>query len=121
MCLTAVRNNGMALKYVDDELICDREIALAAVTQNGLALEYFLPVFRDHRSRSNSGISSTAKSTDANSTVDDNEGNSKENDLNTIDAKEKNSVVEIDYNQVYKEVIMAAGKLPRDRQINFLF
>ena len=85
----------MALKYVDDDLICDREVALAAVRQNGLALEYFLPVFRDYSSRSISGISNTAKNTDKHGVVDNDEGNSKENDYDNAGSEEKKSSVEI--------------------------
>jgi len=39
VCLAAVRQNGLALQYIDDEKIT-REIYLAAVRQNGLALKY---------------------------------------------------------------------------------
>jgi len=37
MCLAAVRQNGLALQYVKEQI---EEICLAAVKQNGLALQY---------------------------------------------------------------------------------
>ena len=99
-------------------LMCHAQIdvALAAVIQNGLALEYFLPIFHDRCSRHNSGIHSTAKNTDTNSTIDDNEDNSKNNeednnnDDTTSNGEEKKSDTETDSNQLYKEVIITAGK-----------
>ena len=38
--LAAVKQNGLALEYASDELKCDREIVLAAVKQTSHALEY---------------------------------------------------------------------------------
>ena len=38
--LAAVSNNGLALKYADDTLKADREVVLAAVSNDGWALQY---------------------------------------------------------------------------------
>ena len=38
--LAAVKQNGMALEFADPALQKDKEIVLAAVTQNGMALEF---------------------------------------------------------------------------------
>ena len=40
VCLLAVQNDGLALKYADDTLKDCKEIVLEAVKQNGLALQY---------------------------------------------------------------------------------
>ena len=38
--LAAVKNDGLALEYASDTLKADREVVLEAVKQNGYALEY---------------------------------------------------------------------------------
>ena len=39
--------NGLALEFVEEDLCNCREIALAAVSNNGLALEFFLNFFHE--------------------------------------------------------------------------
>ena len=77
------------------------------MSQNGMALEFFLSAFRDRRgdSRRRSGILSTEKNTDGNIA----EGSTDNDDHSESEEKKSQSVV--DTNQVYKDVIMAAGEI----------
>mmetsp|Transcript_9581 Transcript_9581/g.21388 ORF Transcript_9581/g.21388 Transcript_9581/m.21388 type:complete len:200 (-) Transcript_9581:141-740(-) len=49
MVLAAVNRNGIALKFASIDLQADRDVALAAVSQNGLALKFVANTLRADR------------------------------------------------------------------------
>jgi hypothetical protein len=53
VALAAVRNDGITLKYVDPSLKAEKEVVLAAVKQNGKAIQYANPVTRALLSQQN--------------------------------------------------------------------